>query len=331
MSAPPAASPPTHARRTPRPSDRWQASSRTSPELARAARLLALRGRRAAASLYAGGYSSAFRGAGIEFDELRPYVAGDDVRSIDWNATARRGQPYVKRFREERDQTLWLLLDVSASMGFGTVGRSKAQAAAHAAALLAAAATHAGDRVGLVTFADGVRNVLRADRGQGHAWRLIQTAVRDATRCAGGTDLAVVARELHARRMRRGIAVLLSDLRDEAALPPGGGAGPSLVRLASDRDLVVAAVADPRELTLPAVGRVHLHDPERPGAAGVLATGRRRVREAYAAAALVRRHDLSRRVRTLGADFVWLRSDRDPLSALLDLVRERSARTGAVA
>jgi len=314
-----------------RPSDRWQASAWTPPELARAARVLALRGRRAAASLYAGGYVSAFRGAGIEFDELRPYVAGDEMRSIDWNATARRGQPFVKRFREERDQTLWLLLDVSASMGFGSVGHSKAQAAAHAAALLAAAATHAGDRVGLVTFAEGVRSELPAGRGEAHAWRLIQNAVTEAAGCQGGTDLAALARHLHARRRRRGIAVLLSDLRDPAALPPRGGAGPGLASLAEGHDLVVAAVVDPRELVLPAVGRVRFHDPEQPECTWTLPTGPRRVREAYAAAALARRHDATRRVRALGADCVWLRSDRDPLSALLELVRERSARSGAAA
>lgn len=313
------------------PDRRWQASERTPPELARAARVLALRGRRAAASLWAGGYASAFRGLGIEFDELRPYEPGDDVRAMDWNATARRGEPYVRRFREERDQTLVILLDVSASMGFGTVGRSKSQAAAHAAALLAAAAAHAGDRVSLLCFADGVRTELPAARGDGHAWRVIETAVTEAARCSGATDLAAAARHLYARRVRRGITVLLSDLRDENALPPGGGVGAGLASLARGHDLVVGAVLDPRELALPAAGRVRLHDPEAPGRTAVLATGRRRVREAYAASARARRADVTRRVRALGADCVWLRSDRDPLSALLALVRERSARGGAVA
>ena len=311
------------------PHRRWQASERTPAELARAARVLALRGRRAAASLYAGGYASAFRGAGIEFDELRPYEAGDDVRAIDWNATARRGETYVRRFREERDQTLVILLDVSASMGFGSVGRSKAQAAAHAAALLAAAASHAGDRVALVTFADEIRSELPPGRGEGHAWRLIETAVADAARCEGTTDLAAAARHLHARRMRRSITVLLSDLRDDAALPPGQArVGAGLASLARGNDLVVGAVVDPRELELPSVGRLRLVDPEDPGRRATLSTGRARVRAAYAAAARARRHDVARRVRGLGSDCVWLRSDRDPLSALIELVRERSARGG---
>jgi len=294
--------------------------------------VLALRGRRAAASLYAGGYTSAFRGAGIEFDELRPYSFGDDVRTIDWNATARRGEPYVRRFREERDQTLVILLDVSASMGFGSTGRSKAQAAAHAAALLAAAATHAGDRVSLVTFADGVRTELPAGSGEGHAWRLIGRAVAEAARCEGSTDLAATARHLHARHARRSITVLLSDLRDEAALPAGtAGVGTGLESLARGHDLVVAAVIDPREMAIPSVGRLRLADPERPDRTVRLDTGRAYVREAYAGAARSRRRDVTRRVRRLGADCVWLRSDRDPLSALVALVRERSARGGASA
>ena len=319
------------------PERRWQPSERTPPELARAARVLALRGRRAAASLYAGGYASAFRGAGIEFDELRPYEPGDDVRRIDWNATARRGEPYVRRFREERDQTLVILLDVSASMGFGSAGCSKAQAAAHAAALLAAAASHAGDRVALVTFADGVRTEVPSGRGEGHAWRVIETAVNEAARCEGSTDLAATARHLHARRLRRSITVLLSDLRDEEALPSGRGdghparAGSGLTSLARGHDLVVAAVVDPREEELPSVGRLRVRDPEVPGRSVVLATGRARVRAAYAAAARARRSSVTRCVRGLGADCVWLRSDRDPLSALIALVRERSAHGGLVA
>jgi len=305
---------------------RWQASERTPADRARAARVLALRSRRAAASLYAGGWASAFRGAGIEFDELRPYVAGDDVRSLDWNATARRGEPHVRRFREERDQTLWLLLDVSASMAFGSTGRSKARAAAHAGALLAAAASHAGDRVGLVAFADGVRAALAPARGEAHVWRLVETAVEAAEGCRGATELDAAVRHLHGAGRPRGVAVLLSDLRDPGALPPGArAAGAPLVALARRQDLVALVVSDPREERLLAAGRVRMRDPERPGRTAVLATGRHRVRERYAAAAAARRRDVERRVRALGADCAWLRTDRDPLGALVELVRRRGA------
>ncbi len=145
----------------------------STEDLSRAARLLVVRSRREATGLFAGNYVSAFRGGGLEFDESRPYVPGDDVRSIDWNATARNGEPYVKRFREERDRTLLLALDVSASMRFGSAGRAMAATAAHAAALLAVAAGRAGDRVGLVAFDASVRTALPPARGDAHVWSLI--------------------------------------------------------------------------------------------------------------------------------------------------------------
>src|SRR5688572_4244367 len=124
-------------------------------ELARAARTLQARSRREVAGALVGGYRSAFRGGGIEFEESRPYAAGDDVRAIDWNAFARTGVAHVKHYREERDQTVLLLLDVSASMGFGTAGPSKGALAARTAALLGAAARAAGDRVALWAFDRG--------------------------------------------------------------------------------------------------------------------------------------------------------------------------------
>ena len=129
----------------------------SSAALARAARLLVVRSRREATGLFAGNYVSAFRGGGLEFEESRPYAPGDDVRSIDWNATARHGETFVKQFREERDQTLHFALDVSGSMRFSSAGPSKAVTAAHALALLASAASRAGDRIGLVAFDARVR------------------------------------------------------------------------------------------------------------------------------------------------------------------------------
>ena len=120
----------------------------STSDLARAARLLVLRSRREASGLFAGNYASAFRGGGLEFEESRPYASGDDVSSLDWSATARTGELYVKRFREERNQTLLLALDTSGSMAFGSTDRTKAETAAHALALVTAAASRAGDRTG---------------------------------------------------------------------------------------------------------------------------------------------------------------------------------------
>ena len=172
----------------------------TSKDLARAARLLSVRSTRQATGLFAGNYASAFRGGGLEFEECRPYVAGDDVRSIDWIATARTGVPFVKRFREERNQTLLFALDASASMRFGTAGQAKAAAAAHALALMAAAAGRAGDRTGLVAFDTALRGSVPAGRGGAHGLRVIHRAVEWGGAPGGETRLAVARYMLSVKR-----------------------------------------------------------------------------------------------------------------------------------
>jgi uncharacterized protein (DUF58 family) len=298
-------------------------------DLARAARLLAVRTRRAAASLFAGGYASAFRGGGIEFEESRPYVPGDEVRNLDWNATARTGQPFVKRFREERDQTLILLLDVSASMGFGSAGRSKAAVAAHTAALLAAAAGHAGDRVALVAFADGVKREIPPARGDAHIWSIVRALVECAGAPRGGTDLLAGLARVPALARHRAIVVLLSDFRDQALFARGNAPQrphARLVATARRHDLIAGVMNDPREETLPPVGPFRVTDPEAPDRRLVIDSGSRRVRLLYRAACQVRRRALEMRLRGDGADVLWLRTDRDPLRALVRFFPAHSGR-----
>jgi len=294
--------------------------------VARAARVLWVRSRREATSWLVGGYASAFRGGGIEFEELRPYVPGDDVRSIDWNATARSGEPWVKRFREERAHTVLLLLDVSASMAFGTTGHSKLASAAHAASLVAAAAGRAGDRVGLAAFSDSVRVELPPARGAAHGWRLVRAVAAQAARPGGATELAAAAGWALEQARRRALVVLLSDFRDPAlgrALAEGGGS--PLAALANRHELVSLVVEDPRERVLAAAGGLRLVDPERGGAARVLGTGARR-RARYAAAAEARRRALLHRLRSEGADVLALSTAADPLRALVRFFRARTDR-----
>jgi uncharacterized protein (DUF58 family) len=174
--------------------------------------VLILRSRLEATGLFAGNYRSAFRGGGLEYEESRPYTPGDEVRWLDASATARTGIPYVKRFREERDRSLLLGLDVSGSMGFGKAaerprseaepseggplqewGASKSRTAAHALALLASAAGRAGDRIGLVTFDGRVREEAPLARDRAQSARLIQLATRAAAQSRGTTDLAAGA------------------------------------------------------------------------------------------------------------------------------------------
>jgi len=306
------------------------APSAGGEELARAARILAVRSRREATGLFAGNYRSAFRGGGLEFEESRPYAPGDDVRAIDWNATARAGEPFVKRFREERDQTLLLALDVSESMSFGSQGRDKAATAAQAVALLAAAAGRAGDRTALVAFDDAVRARVPVSRGAGQVWRVIRAAAFAAAAGGGGTDLAVAARTLRAATRHRGVAILLSDFRDPSLLS-GGRARIAAAALARRHDLVAAALVDPREQAVPPAGPVRIDDPEHPGRPLRLDTGSRAARERYRAACAVWRRSVEHELRGLGADVLWLRTDRDPLFALGRFFHERAGRVRVAA
>lgn len=306
----------------------------SSEDLSRAARLLVVRSRREASGLFAGNYVSAFRGGGLEFEESRPYAAGDDVRTLDWNATARSGEAFVKRFREERNQTLLFGLDVSASMRFGSVGQAKAATAVHALALLAAAAGRAGDRSALVAFDERPRAHVEVGRGGAHTWSLIRTAVSAARRSDGATDLAAGLRSLQLRTRRRGVAVVLSDFRDPALLP----AEPqpprlraALAPLTRMHDVIAVVVADHREEVLPRAGTVRVEDPERPGASLLLRTGSRRARERYQRAGAAWRRRLAVELRRSGAEIVWLRTDRSPLHALGRFFQERAARRSRVA
>jgi len=297
-------------------------------DIARAARVLVVRSRREATGLFAGNYASAFRGCGLEFEESRPYVPGDDVRTLDWNATARNGEPYVKGFREERDQTLYFGLDVSGSMDFASGRRSKAGAAVEALALMTAAAGRAGDRSGFVAFDDRVRAEVAVARGARHGRRVIDAALAAGASCRGPTRLVAGVRALGTRARRRAVVVVISDFLDPALVDDGatGGLREALTGLARAHDLVAVVVSDPRELELPRVGPVRLADAERPGRTWVLDTRSRRARSRYREAALERRARIGRALQRCGADLLWLRADSSPLRELGRFFQERAGR-----
>lgn len=313
-------------------------------DLARAARVLAIRSRREVRGMFSGAYASAFRGGGMEFDESRPYTPGDDVRALDWNAMARTGEPFVKHFREERDQTLVLALDVSASMRFGTSQRNKGASAAHAAALLAAAAGGAGDRVGLLTFAATVGSEVAPARGTAHTWRVIEEAAIAAGQTTGealaaspdeptgGTFIAPAVDAARASLKRPGVVVLLSDFRDPTLLAADTSvrtAGDALTSLNQRHDIVSIVLYDPREESLPRAGLIRVADPESPGETWLLNSNRARSRSRYRRAWAARAAALERTLRAAGSEVVWLRSDRDPLRTLARFFRARAARGGA--
>ncbi len=303
-----------------------------SPELARAARILAVRSRRNATGFFTGSYTSAFRGGGMEFHESRPYVAGDDVRFIDWSAMARTGEPYVKHYREERNRVLLIALDVSASMAVEARGPAKTATALYTTALLAAAGSQAGDRVGFVAFAESVRTVLEARRGAAHSWNVIRSAALAAATAAGKTRLAGGIEALLAGTRQRGIAFLISDFRENSAPREtrlgARQAALQSVTLAHRHDLVSIVLYDPVEEGLPRVGRLRLSDPEHPGRCLLLDTDSARVRARYRRAWEERRDRLERDLRRAGSDVVWLRTDHDPLKTLMRFFHQRH-RAGA--
>lgn len=301
-----------------------------SPELIRTIRYIQLRTRRAVTTAFAGEYRSVFRGQGMEFDEVREYQPGDDVGSIDWNVTARTGRPHVKRFVEERELTVFFMVDVSASGRFGSAGKAKTEVAAELAALVSFAAARQNDRVGLLAFSDRIELFVPAKKGITHVLRIVREIL--SIRPAGaGTDLAGAMRYLNLVLRRRAIVFLISDFLESepAALSAPAGAPIAIttdLRMAARRhDLIAASIFDPREAELPAAGMIELEDAES-GRLMLLDTGSRRVRRDYERRASERRAALTRQLRELGIDEIPIRTDAGWVDRLVSFFRMRERR-----
>ncbi len=264
-----------------------------------------------------GAYRSVFRGSGLDFEEVREYEPGDEIRSIDWNVTARVGKPFVKKFREERELNIVLAVDVSASSWFGTVNMSKRELAADVAALLSVTATYSHDRLSLLLFADGVQQFLPPRQGRDHLLRLIRELLYAAPR-RSRTDLASAADYLGHVMKKRGVVFILSDFLDVGFEVP-------LRMLAKRHDVIALALTDPREQELPAVGIVALEDAET-GRVAHVDTGDRSLRERYAAASRQRRADRARTFTRMKVDSVELATDRPYVPPLLGLFNARTRR-----
>ncbi|MFA7059704.1 MAG: DUF58 domain-containing protein [Pedobacter sp.] len=278
-------------------------------------RRLQITASRLVTTIFAGEYRSAFRGRGIEFDEVREYQAGDDVRSIDWNVTARQGRPFIKRFVEERELTLIMLLDRSPSMAFGTIRSTKLQVATEACALLSFAALRSHDRIALLTFGDGELRYLPPGKGKRQTLRLISDAMTPAS--GGEHESGFVAAIDHLRRVAKGSALIciFSDFIDPAPVR-------ELAAVAARHDVVAVSVSDPAEHELPAAGLLRVIDPET-GLYSMIDSGSPSVRHNYRQMAAGRRAHRKDCIVSSGADFLELGTRISPLHPLMQFFSRR--------
>lgn len=285
-------------------------------DLAREVRRLHILTRRRVSDLFAGEYHSAFKGHGIEFAEVREYEPGDDVRSIDWNVTARTGKTFIKRFVEERQLTIIVAVDLSRSGAFGTRGRTKRRLEIEAASVLAMAATQNQDRIGLLLFTDRVEKFVPPRKGTPHCQRLIRDLL--AFRPEGaGTDLSPAIDHLSHTLKRRSVIFLISDFDSPPFARP-------LSVLARRHDVVAVTVNDPTEATFPAVGLVDVLDPET-RQTRTLDLGGRGAR-AYSALRQKERVERDMLLASSGADRITLSTDRPFVPELAAYFRRREKR-----
>ena len=277
-------------------------------ELLRKVRRLEIRSRHLVEDLFAGQSASMFKGRGIEFEEVRHYVPGDEVRDIDWNVTARFGAPFVKRFVEERELTVLLVVDVSRSMRFGTAGAEKRELAAELCAVLGFAAISNNDRLGLVLVSDQVEHFVPPARGRTHLLRLLRDVLAIVPRHQG-TRLGEAARFTLRTTHRRSLVFWLSDFED-------GIEGKDLRVLGRRHELTALVLRDPRDESLPAVGWVELEDLET-GRRALVDTSSRRVRERYQKEALERRARAERTLAEARCPVLEIRTDRSYLPLLI--------------
>src|SRR5216117_94643 len=294
-------------------------------EILKKIRQIELRTNRIVTETLAGQYHSVFKGQGMNFDEVREYQPGDEVRSIDWNVTARMNHPFVKKFVEERELTLMLVVDVSGSGLFGSRDQSKRELAAEIASVLAFSAIRNNDKVGLILFSDGVEKFIPPRKGRKHVLRVIREVLFYEPRLRG-TDLNSALEFMLRVLPHRAIVVILSDflgqtaptrpeinahlLRKAVLSETLGQASFTVLRQANRRhDLVAVQITDRHELELPALGRLVLKDAEI-GEVVEIHTGDARKRAAFAERQARAQTDLARLFRSAGIDAIQLRTDQ---------------------
>ncbi|MDH3782472.1 MAG: DUF58 domain-containing protein [Desulfobulbaceae bacterium] len=287
-------------------------------ELTKKIRYIQIYTSKAVNDVLAGEYHSVFKGQGMEFDEVRAYQPGDDIKTIDWNVTARTGLPYVKRYVEEREITVFFLVDLSASGFFGSLDKLKNEIAAEFCALLAFSAIKNNDKVGLIVFTDTIELFIPPAKGTSHVLRLIRELLffgPGKKRARAGTDIALALDYLGRVLHKRGVVFLVSDFLDQDFEK-------TLGVLARRHDLIAVTVADPRECALPDVGLMEIQDAET-GAQVLVDTGDKEVRRRYEELAREKNDKLASLFKGTGVDHIELYTDRDYVLDLVKFFRKR--------
>jgi uncharacterized protein (DUF58 family) len=295
-------------------------------EILKKVRQIEVRTNRLVNDSLAGSYQSVFKGRGMNFDEVREYVPGDDIRTIDWNVTARTGIPHIKKFTEERELTIMLMIDISGSGDFGSINSSKREMMAEIGSVLAFSAVRNNDKVGLVLFTDFVELYIPPKKGRGHILRIIREILYFAPQ-GKKTDLKVPLDFTNQVIKRKCVAFLISDF----CLP--GNFDESLkelqpkLQLSNRRhDLIAMIVSDPREFELPDVGWITLEDAES-GEQVELNTSDDTVRKQYSGMARDRQQKMQKSIRSAGVDLLDLFTDRPYLPVLLSFFSARKGRS----
>lgn len=294
-----------------------KATAGVPPEILRQVKLIELQTRGLVNSLFTGEYRSVFKGQGMEFSEVREYQPGDEVRTIDWNVTARMRKPFVKRYIEERELTVMLMVDLSGSERFGTVRRFKSELASELAAVLAMSAIRNNDRVGILLFTDRIEHVVPPRKGRRHVLRIIRDLL--AFEPVGkGTDLAGAIDYLARMLSQKTIVFIVSDF-----VAPG--VDQPLKILARRHDVVAVTVEDPSETRLPDVGVARFIDPES-GRTVEIDTDNAGVRSAYERRVTDEKEERKHLLRRLAIDEVPVRTDAGVVEPLLRFFRSRETR-----
>ncbi len=267
--------------------------------------------------MMAGEYVSAFKGKGMEFREVREYEPGDDIRLIEWNVTARMGHPYVKEFREEREMTMMLMVDVSFSGQFGSQQKLKNEVAAEVASILAYAAIKNNDKVGMIIFSDQIEHFVTPQKGRSHIWRLIRTILNFKPE-GRRTDITLPLEYLLRVQKKKCVAFLISDFQASGF--------ETALRLARQRhDLVAIEITDPREMSLPPVGLVHLEDAET-GKTVLVNTRDKALVMKYEKEKEMDRNNRKRKFRSIGIDTISIRTDGSLINPIIQYFKMREKR-----